>query len=434
MPPHFAFRGIFIFSNNGNIVFSNRFQTVESRVPAESPKIPPNEIISNFFKEEAQNSLNQSSGNFTFELAKDIFLVVLPVKNFYLSLIPFIDNTNESSKTPSIEISAAFSFLSFLESIFRSVLKTLTNDSPPSAFAPIRQLVSLVLPFGSPVVNDPYFASQLTSAGDARRFSAGYQTIAPAAVPSWKTFLIFPRPQLELKLREVVLALIDGERKTLSSYGEVKCISQISYLPDITMNIKNFDNAREIASHFCIRKFENNKTITFSPPTGITQLILWRNQNLPNITFPVDGLYEIQETNDSGISFSLKISIHGPTQIVIQLPFPDRGAITKHQFSSPGGQLKMSKKEATLSWTPPIEEDKTATLAGTLYFEKQPEKSERLKAYISFNVKKQSFSGAEIEKESITFSTSSSNTTLQTESSYVSESKKYIILASPLNK
>jgi hypothetical protein len=71
--------------------------------------------------------------------------------------------------------------------------------------------VTQTLPFGLPVVHDAYFASQLTSAGDIRRFGAGYAAVAPQAVPSWKTFLIFQRLRLEVKLREAVLGSIDGQ-------------------------------------------------------------------------------------------------------------------------------------------------------------------------------------------------------------------------------
>jgi AP-5 complex subunit mu-1 len=71
--------------------------------------------------------------------------------------------------------------------------------------------VTQVLPFGTPIIHDVYFASQLTSPGDIRRFSAGYQAVAPSAVPSWKTFLIFQRLQLEIKLRE---SIVDRSDKT----------------------------------------------------------------------------------------------------------------------------------------------------------------------------------------------------------------------------
>ena len=440
MPHHIAFRGIFLFSSNGDIVFSERFQTVESRVPPSSQKMPTNDVLSQFFKQTC-NSLGSSNGNYVFDFNQDIKLVVLPMKNFSLTIIPLIELNEQNSASHPIEVSASFSFLSFFETISKSILKNLKEDSPPSAYAPLRQLIALVLPFGSPIVHDPYFASQLCSSGDVRRFSAGYQTIAPSAVPSWKTFLVFPRPQLDLKLREVILCLVDGNNTTFSSYGEIRCISQISYLPDITMTVNHFDSAYGIASHFCVKQISDlksikPKTITFSPPTGITQLLLWKNRNVLNSIAPVDGVYGIREIDENGLTFSLKINVHASISVItVQLPFPDRGAITKHQFQSPGGQLKMSKKEATISWTMQISEGGSETLAGTLHFENPidpNQKNERIKAYLSFNNKKQSFSGAEIEKESITFSASPSNIVLVTEASYSSESKKYIFLSTPL--
>ena len=420
-----SFRGVFVFTTAGKMTLSQRFSTVESLVPETQAKLPSNKEIEDFFQREVVPALAASSERYTFQISETTILAVLPVKNFVLSVIPFV----ESSSASKIEISGSFSFLVFLETISRSLLRPITSESTAAAYAPLKQLINQILPFGSPIIHDALFASQLTASGDLRRFSAGYQTVAPAPVPSWKTSLLFSRPQLELKLREVVMGSIDGVNNTFDVYGELKCVASINYLPDITMSVSGLEESECLSGHFCVKKIEGNQ-IVFSPPTGISQLLMWKAK-VNHASPPVDGTYGIRE-DENGLHFSLTIRVHPPVKsVVAQLPFPGRGCLTKHQFQNPGGQLKMSKKEATVMWIVKLGENGTMTLTGVLGFENKPQHPEKCKAFVSMKSKKKSFTGASIVKDSITFS-SSANFSVTTETSYATESKKYIFWETPL--
>ena len=424
-----SFFGLFIFDNSGELVFSHHFKLVEERAKSRNLKIPNNQAIKDFFKNEALPGLSSNSLQLTFELSEKVELVVLSVKNFYLSVIPLIEAENHENR-PSIEVSAAFSFLSFFEVISRPILKTLSGNSPPAAFAPIRQIVIQAMPFGTPALHDAYFASMVVTNGDLRRFSGGYQTVANSAVPSWKISLLFPRPQLDLKVNESILGSIDGKNNTFDVYGELRCVASIPYLPDIKAIINNFDKIQNLASHFCLKSIENNQ-IVFSPPTGLCQLLQWRAKVEMNNP-PVDGVYAIRE-DENGLNFSLTINIRSPIkEVTVQFPFPGRGSFVKPQFQSPGGQLKMSRKEATFMWVLKDEESVSQTLTGTLNFDvKTRPNNVRYCAYVNFNSKKKSFSGVSIDKESISFS-SSSNVNITTDASYSTESKRYIFWETPL--
>lgn len=424
-----SFRGVYVFTNDGDIVFSQRFNNVEARVPQNQQKIPPNAELIPFIKEEIIPSFVANLSKTSFQYSQMIHIVAFQTKNFYLSVIPLIESPIVANQPP-IEISASYTFLSFFDTISKSVLKQLTPGSPPSAFASIRQLVTQVLPFGTPVIHDVFFASQLTT-GDVRSFSAGYQTVAATStIPSWKTYLVFPRAQLELKLRECVMGSIDGQNNNFVVYGEVKCIASITYLPDITVNINGLETMKDIASHFCIKSI-NGKQIVFSPPTGITQLLLWKSP-IDDATPPVDGVYAIKEDSE-GLHFSLTIGVRAPVKkVTVHMPFTGRGCLTKHQFQNPSGQLRMSKKEATMMWICKIV-DGPLTLTGTLNFENPPApNTERCKAFVSFKSKKKSFTGTMIEKESITSSSSSTNFTIAVDASYSTENKKYIFWSTPM--
>jgi AP-5 complex subunit mu-1 len=342
-----------------------------------------------------------------------------------LAVVPFI----ESQGNPPIEVSAAFSFLSFLDTISRAHFKSIATATALS-LATFRQLITQVLPFGTPIIHDVYFASQLTSPGDIRRFSAGYQAVAPAAVPSWKTFLVFQRPQLELKLRESIVGSIDGEKNTFELYGEIRCIASLQYVPDVTLTLPWLTEVKNVAAHYCVKSIENGQVV-FSPPTGISQLLLWRavvDRSKP----PVDGSYTIKEAED-GLHFALTVNVHPPVQnISAQLPFPGRGAMTKHSFQSREGQLKMSKKEATVAWTAKFGDNGSLTLSGILNFENAPAPGgERARAYVGFESQTRSFSGVTLEKEAVALGPSGSGN-LTTDMSYAAESRRYIFWATPM--
>ncbi|OHT09854.1 hypothetical protein TRFO_04375 [Tritrichomonas foetus] len=436
-----CFSGVFIFDTNGEIVFSHRFKTVESRIKDPSLKIPSNQELSNFFKTNVLPRASSTTIQFSFPITTEsespvsdsvgqdrLQLVVLAVKNFYLAVVPLIES--ESSPTrPYIEISGAYSFLSFLDTISKATLRSLSGNSPPSAFAPFRQLLNQALPFGSPVIHDPYFMSTIVTNGDLRRFSGGYQTVANSPIPSWKISLLFPRPQLDLKIREVIIGHIDKNIQRFDVFGELRCVASIPYLPDITASLTNLDKISSVASHFCLKSLENDQ-IVFSPPTGITQLLTWRAA--VNEEPPVKGTYKIFE-DEHGLAFVLTISCKTPVKkVTVHLPFPGRGGFVKPQFQSPGGQLKMSRKEATVMWITKIGENNSQTLTGTLNFEvkTRPPGSGKYCAYVNFHSKKKTFSGLSLDKESITFS-SSSNVNVTTDISYATENKKYIFWETP---
>jgi AP-5 complex subunit mu-1 len=369
-----------------------------------------------------------SAGPLVFHIGAGLELVAFTTKTYNLAVIPLLESPPVPN-TPPIEVSASFSFLTFLDLIARSHLKSVGTATNLS-LAPFRQLITQVLPFGTPIIHDAFFASQLMSPGDIRRFSAGYQAVAPAAVPSWKTFLLFQRLQLDIKLRESIVGSIDGVRNTFELYGEIRCAATVNYLPDVTISLPWLATVKNVATHYCVKTIDNG-SLVFSPPTGISQLLLWRSV-VDRPTPPVDGCYAIREAED-GLHFALTVNVHPPVKnISAQLPFPGRGAMTKHSFQSPGGQLKMSKKEATVAWTAKLGENGSLTLLGVLNFENPTAPgAERCRAYVGFKSKKRSFSGLTLEKEAVALNPSGS-VNLTTDMSYAAESRRYIFWGTPM--
>ena len=419
-----SFRGVFIFNTTGNLEISQRFSTVEMRLQKNRPHLPPNDKITQIFQEKVLPEI-KSEENFVFNIDYMMDLVVLPTKNDYIAVIPFIESNYEQGK-PFVEIAASFHFLSFLEPIFRTPLKNYSKNQNP---APIIQIINLILPFGTPVIHDAYFMSQLPTTNDSHLFNAGYQTVSPHPVPSWKTYLVFPRQQLDVKVRETIVCSIDGDKTLLSVFGELRSIAQINYLPVVTIQLKGYEKMKDICSHYCVKEYKDGKLL-LSPPTGITQLLLWRSELDQSLAEkpPITGSYTAQSQPDNGISFTLTVTTNNPTikSVFIQLPFPDRGTLNKHQFQTnpQGSQIKMSKKESTIGWSVELTEG-SATLTGSLNFEKPCSSQERLKAFVDFKSKNSTYSGISIDESSVV--STASGATVTVENSYSSETKKYII-------
>ena len=422
----FSFRGLFIFNSSGKLTISQRFTTVEMRAPKNISQIPTNDKMTEFFQQKVLPEI-KSEANFVFDIAENTPLVVLPTKNDFISVIPLIESEFEAGKTRP-EIPASFHFLSFLEPVFRTPLKNFAKQPNP---APIIQLINLVLPFGSPVIHDAYFVSQLPLTSDSHLFNAGYATVSPAPVPSWKTSLVFPRQQLEVKMRETIIGSIDGDKQMFMVFGELRSIASINYLPDVHIAISKAEKLKNVSAHFSVKEYKKGKLV-LSPPTGITQLLLWQADvsGAP----PVVGTYTTKEEPENGISFTINVKVQqaGISSVTVQLPFPDRGAVTKHQFQavpsivSKHSQIKMSKREATIAWTFDVTEEEPS-LSGTLNFEKPCGSNERLRAFIEFKNKSSTYSGASVEESGVSVSSSGASVAVAIENSYATESKKYII-------
>jgi hypothetical protein len=230
--------------------------------------------------------------------------------------------------------------------------------------------------------------------------------------------------QLDLKLREVLLGSIDGHTDAFDVYGEIRCVASLNYLPDVTLSLSPLDKVENVSCHHCVKRIDGPRLV-FSPPTGISQILLWKSA-VDRTHPPVNGKYEVIE-DDAGLHFALTINVHPPVKnITAQLPFPGRGSFTKHQFQSPGGQLRMSKKEASVMWSSKLGENGSQTLSGVLNFEAAAAVGrEKYRAYVSFKSKKRSFSGLVLEKDAITLSPAST-VNVTTDVSYVTESKRYI--------
>ena len=211
-----SFRGFFLFTETGNLAYSQRFSTVEMQIPKNSLKLPTNQQLTTFFKENIL-VINKPDTRCVFHYESDIYLCIFPTKYFYISVIPLI---HKNSQQINIDIDGSLYFLLFIESILRSNLRSLMPDSPIIDFLPIKQIINTVLPFGSPVIHDQYFISQIASKTEISRFLAGYKNLENKLIPSWKTSLVFPSQQFEMQLKESIIGCISKTNRYYKVFGE----------------------------------------------------------------------------------------------------------------------------------------------------------------------------------------------------------------------
>ena len=392
-------KGVFIFTTNGELVFSHRFPCML--------KIPDNSVLQKFFEENVMKSPNPMN---SYHINEETELLVYPLKSLTLSCVPLLQSN------PKIDIAGAYSFLSFLEVISRSTIRSVGTDYKNSLnWAPLRQYLNLVMPYGTPIIADPYFLGQLSTISDVRRLSAGYQTIAPAPIPTWKTNLLFPKQSLKLIVKETVY----GNNAEFKVYGELVCVSSISYLPEITLPINNIKDIKKITCAQCVKQI-NESSIVFLPMTGITQLLTWEADNKGEP--PVVGEYRVQQDGKQ-IHFSFKVNSHPPVKSMIAtFPFHDRGQLLNHTLNSNAGQTKASKKDATIMWN--INQP-SAEISGDLEFENESDAI--LRAYISFKDKNDSYTGKMVDVSGIKFKQPVMQIDISSEESYSSDSKRYFV-------
>ena len=416
-----AIRGLFLFTETGNIAYSQRFPTVEMQFSKKYPKLPDNEKLILFYQEQIKNIIKSDSPN-VFKFDTDIYLSILPTKSFSICVIPLI---HHETKEINIDIDASFHLLSFMESVLRSNLRTLMPDSSLIDFAPIKQIINSILPFGSPVVYDQYFISQLTAKTEISRFTAGYKNLENSFIPSWKTSLVFPCQQLELQIRECIIGAILETRKFYKIFGELVITASLSYLPEVTIPFTLPQTMTNIQSHFSVKEFKNGQ-LKLTPPTGVSQILTWEVP-VSNESMPIDGIYQLSFPNDKTVQYSIKVKFNkNLMQATLHLPFINCGSLKEHKFNTLIGQVKQSRTEVNISWDLPSNEGNECEISGLLEFDENIPKEQEFRALISFKGHNKTFTGNTVIKENVQID-SQTKTGVTVSQSYSTDGKKYII-------
>lgn len=416
-PKELIFRSIFLFSDTGKLTYSQRFSLVEANVQNKSSIAANDQNIENFFKEKILPYANEE-GNNVFKIHDNTILVVIPTKSFFIAVIPLILSSDYENHI----LAGSLYFLSYFETIIRSTLRSLLPDSPKIEFASLKQIINLVLPFGSPVIHDQYLISQLTSRVELSRFNAGYNKVGDVAVPSWKSTLQYPVQQLDFTIKEVIIASIEKEKIYYKAFGSLQVSASVSLLPTVSIRFTNPDSMSNIQTQFSIKNYSKEK-IEFVPPTGISQLLAWE---IPVSVdkMPVFGNYRYK-IDGSKIDYCLKVMVNSPViTTTIHLEFNDCGALIKQNYPKIIGQLKQSRTTTILVFDVQQSNEETE-ISGTFFFDKEVPQ-QQLCAYCSFKCHQKSFTGNSIRKDDIVINPNS-HVNINTSANFSSESRKYVI-------
>lgn len=309
----------------------------------------------------------------------------------------------------------------------KKIAATVFSNHKNQLSVALYQLVHQVMPFGTPLVHDPFFAAELLTTGNAH-YIDGYSS--DITIPSWKTFLKFANQNIFFSVKEQIVASIEEGKIYWQIFGELQSTICISDLPLISVQIKNHDKMKSFSGHHCVQSFENG-ILQFKPPTGKIQLLFWTvqcDQSNP----PINGNFTITNSENEkeiGISLQLKQSEYFNNHN-ISVSFPNRGALVKgrdFQKNHVGG-VRLLKSQATIQFS--IEKTNLeGGVDGFLEFEKAYDGNEREKATISFSEKGKSLSGIEIDADSVTIESAPSDVEIKSSSAFICELKKYVIFA-----
>ncbi|EAY06528.1 hypothetical protein TVAG_358180 [Trichomonas vaginalis G3] len=390
---------------------------VEAQVENKSEITSTDEKLEKYFQEKILPYINEEGKN-VFKISDNTFLVSYTTKTFYICVIPFIPKPEFEKSI----IAGSLYFLSYIEAILRSTIRSLLPESPKIEFASLKQMINLILPFGTPVLHDQYLSSQLTGRVEISRFNAGYNKINSTPVPSWKSTLAYPVQQLDFTLKEVIVGSISQNQTYFKAFGSLQISASVSLLPNVTVTFTKPEKMTNIQSHFSVKSYDHGK-IEFLPPTGVCQLLAWEIP-MSVSEMPLIGTYSYK-INGSTLDYSLKLNVKNPiVSVTVHLEFNDCGNLIKQKYPNIIGQVKQSRTETILVYD--VQQSNAETdISGTLFFDKDVPK-QKFAAYLSFKDHMKSFTGNSISKDDVTFNPSS-NISVSSNSSYNSEPRKYVI-------
>lgn len=195
---------------------------------------------------------------------------------------------------------------------------------------------------------------------------------------------------MEFRISESLFASIEKNRVSFLVFGELICSSKLNYLPIIPAKFNGQEKTKVLSTHFCIKSL-NDDVITFSPPSGLIQLLMWQ-LNTESIQLPLAGKFSLIE-NGKEIEINLEIQVSRFfSEMKLEIPFYGRGAVVNHSLQKTSGQLKVNKPKAIFL----LILDSTSnecSLKGNIEFEKDKEGNEIEKVFVSLKDKNQNFSG-----------------------------------------
>ncbi len=218
-------------------------------------------------------------------------LPIYPTSNYFLISILREDIFLLAVTTKEVQPLLIIEFLHRVFDIFIDYFGSVEEGTIKENFSTVYQLLEEMMDFGYPLTTEPNalkamiqptsVISKLTSAALG---SSQISDVLPdgtiSNMPWRKTGVKYSQNEIYLDIIEEVDAIIDrhGMPVVTEVSGTIIANSQLSGVPDLSLNFLNPGLIDDCAFHPCVRynRFDRDRVVSFVPPDGIFELMKYR--------------------------------------------------------------------------------------------------------------------------------------------------------------
>jgi AP-3 complex subunit mu len=223
--------------------------------------------------------------------SKEEMLPIYPTSNYFLISILREDIFLLAVTTKEVQPLLIIEFLHRVFDIFIDYFGSVEEGTIKENFSTVYQLLEEMMDFGYPLTTEPNalkamiqptsVISKLTSAALG---SSQISDVLPdgtiSNMPWRKTGVKYSQNEIYLDIIEEVDAIIDrhGMPVVTEVSGTIIANSQLSGVPDLSLNFLNPGLIDDCAFHPCVRynRFDRDRVVSFVPPDGIFELMKYR--------------------------------------------------------------------------------------------------------------------------------------------------------------
>mmetsp|Transcript_28396 Transcript_28396/g.49980 ORF Transcript_28396/g.49980 Transcript_28396/m.49980 type:complete len:432 (+) Transcript_28396:154-1449(+) len=318
---------------------------------------------------------------------------IVATKTITKPIVRIDDNTFFVTKIDSIYIAATasenvnptlvFEFLFTLGKLFKDYFKStkLTKESIRDHFVLIYELLDEVVDNGYPQLTSSTILSKFIQMGDAKKMdpetselkTKGKLTKAITGVQDWRpTGLVYQKNEVYIDVLEHVNLLMSTRGGVLRSdvSGSVIMKTCLSGMPTCKFGLN--DKVRlersqshkrntkgividDITFHRCVRlgKFDQDRTISFTPPDGEFELMKYRVTS--NISLPFKIIAIVNERGRNRVEYNIEIKPNFSeklfaTNVVVKIPTPLNATAKQKHMKYKAGRAKYYPTHHAIVW------------------------------------------------------------------------------------
>uniref|UniRef100_A0A671T1S0 AP-1 complex subunit mu-1-like n=1 Tax=Sinocyclocheilus anshuiensis TaxID=1608454 RepID=A0A671T1S0_9TELE len=261
-----------------------------------------------------------------------------------------------------------YSFLYKLVEVFIEYFKSLEEESIRDNFVTVYELMDEVMDFGFPQTTDSKILLEyITQQGHKLEVGAPRPPATVTNAVSWRSEGIkYRKNEVFMDVIESVNLLVSATGSVLRSeiLGSIKINVVLSGMPELRLGLNDkglFEitvrdksvELEDVKFHQCVRlsRFENDRTISFIPPDGESELMSYRLNTTVKPLIWIESI--IEKFSHSRVEIKVKVELQFKSRstannVSILVPVPSDADSPK--FKTTTGQAKWVPEKSAVEW------------------------------------------------------------------------------------